>query len=71
MRTVSDLIPVEVKATNGKTKSLRTLIDNERYSDIKYGIKLANTNIGFSNGIYTFPYFCSFLIRKYLKEKDL
>lgn len=71
VRTVSDLIPVEVKATNGKTKSLRTLIDNERYSDIKYGIKLANTNIGFSNGIYTFPYFCSFLIRKYLKEKDL
>ena len=71
VRTASDLIPVEVKATNGRAKSLRALIDGERYHDIKYGIKLANTNVGFSDKIYTFPYFCSFLLKRYLKEKDI
>ena len=69
VRTASDLIPVEVKATNGKSKSLRSLIVSERYSDIKYGIKLANANVGFENDIYTFPYFCSFLLKRYLKSK--
>lgn len=70
-RTASALVPIEVKATNGRSKSLRALVDNERYPDIKYGIKLANANIGFSNDIYTFPYFCAFLLKKYLKEKSL
>ena len=69
VRTASVLIPVEVKATNGKSKSLRSLIVSERYSDIKYGIKLANANVGFENDIYTFPYFCSFLLKRYLKSK--
>ena len=67
VRTANDLIPVEVKATNGRSKSLRALIDGDRYQDIKYGIKFANTNIGFCNDIYTFPYFCAFLLKKYLK----
>lgn len=68
LRTASNLIPVEVKATNGRSKSLRTLIKSKHYQDIKYGIKLANTNIGFSDNIYTFPYFCAFLLKRYLKE---
>ena len=68
VRTVSNLIPVEVKATNGRSKSLRTLIESEHYQDIEYGIKLANTNIGFNDNIYTFPYFCTFLLKRYLKE---
>ena len=67
VRTANDLIPVEVKATNGRSKSLRALIDGDRYQDIKYGIKLANANVGFCNDIYTFPYFCAFLLKKYLK----
>lgn len=71
VRTASDLIPIEVKATNGRAKSLRTLIDDNHYQDINYGIKLANANIGFKNNIYTFPYFCSFLLKKYLREKDI
>ena len=40
VRTASELIPVEVKATNGRAKSLRTLIVSEKYSDISHGIKL-------------------------------
>lgn len=59
------------KGANGSAKSLRTLIKSEHYSDIKYGIKLAAGNIGESEGIYTFPYFCAFLIKRYLRESSL
>ncbi len=70
VRTASDLIPVEVKARNGKSKSLRTLISSDRYADIDYGIKLTGGNIGYSDDIYTFPYFCAFLLKRYLKSKE-
>lgn len=69
VRTSSDLIPVEVKATNGRSKSLRALIDGNKYADIHYGIKFAGGNIGYSDRIYTFPYFCAFLLKRYLKGK--
>ncbi len=69
VRTAEELIPVEVKATNGRSKSLRTLINSERYPDIKYGIKFTGGNIGYSDDIYTFPYFCAFLLKKYLNKK--
>lgn len=68
VRTAENLIPVEVKATNGRSKSLRTLIRSERYPDIKYGIKFTGGNIGYSDDIYTFPYFCAFLLKKYLNK---
>jgi len=67
LRTASCLVPIEVKATNGRSKSLRALIENDRYSDIKFGIKLTGGNIGYSDNIFTFPYFCTFLLKKYLK----
>lgn len=68
LRTAKDLIPVEVKATNGRAKSLRTLIESDQYEDIRYGIKLTGGNIGYDAQIYTFPYFCSFLLKRYLKQ---
>lgn len=68
VRTASELIPVEVKATNGRAKSLRTLIGSEKYSDIFHGIKLTGGNIGYSDNIYTFPYYCAFLLKRYLKD---
>lgn len=67
VRTKKSLVPVEVKAVNGRSKSLRTLISSEHYPDIKFGIKLSKNNIGFENGIHTFPYFCSFLLKRYLQ----
>lgn len=70
VRTKSALIPVEVKATNNRSKSLQTLIRSEKYEDIKYGIKLCDGNVGYSDNIYTFPYFCTFLLKRYLKERD-
>jgi predicted AAA+ superfamily ATPase len=71
VRTAHSLIPVEVKAKNGTTKSLKTLISSDKYSDIHCGIKLIGGNIGCENGIYTFPYFCTFLLKRYLVGTDL
>ena len=62
---------IEVKAKNGTAKSIRTLIASEKYDDIHRGIKLTGGNIGFSDNIYTFPYFCTFLLKRYLAEADL
>lgn len=67
VRTTENLVPVEVKATRGTAKSLRTLIQRDNYPDIQWGIKFTAGNIGFSDKIYTFPYFCTFLIKDYLK----
>jgi predicted AAA+ superfamily ATPase len=66
VRTTDNLVPVEVKATNGKAKSLTTLINSKKYEDIQFGIKLINGNIGFKDNIYTFPYFCTFLLKNFL-----
>ena len=71
VRTASRLIPVEVKAKSGKSKSLRTLIDSDKYPDISCGIKLIGGNIGYNNRIYTFPYFCAFLLKQYLKLQPI
>lgn len=65
IRTQDSLIPVEVKAQNGTAKSLRTLINSDKYSDIHFGIKFTGGNIGYADNIYTFPYFCAFLLKRY------
>ncbi|MDR0948893.1 MAG: DUF4143 domain-containing protein [Lachnospiraceae bacterium] len=38
VRTPKTLLPIEVKATRGTAKSLRTLIQSEKYPDIECGI---------------------------------
>ena len=69
IRDRDSLIPVEVKANDNATISLNNLINDKLYKDIKYGIKLCNKNIGYNGKFYTFPYFLTFLLKKYLKEK--
>ena len=70
VRDKDSLIPVEVKANDNATISLNNLIDSEKFKDIKYGIKLCNKNIGFNGKFYTFPYFLTFLLKRFLREKD-
>ena len=62
------LFPVEVKAENNRSKSLRTMIDREIYKDIRWGVKLVNGNVGFENGILTLPQWCAFKIREIVRE---
>ena len=70
IRDANSLIPVEVKANDNTTTSLNNLINSNQYKDIKYGIKLCNKNIGFNGKFYTFPYFMTFFLKRFLKEKD-
>lgn len=70
VRTSDALIPLEVKAKNGTAKSMRTLIGGEHYGDIHCGIKFTGGNIGYSDRIYTFPYFCAFLLKRYLGKAE-
>lgn len=68
VRDEKSLIPIEVKAIDGSTVSLNNLIDGKNYTDVRYGIKLGYKNIGFNDKFYTFPYFLTFLLKKYLKN---
>ncbi len=53
VRTADNLIPVEVKAGNTVSKSLRKLVESEKYDAIHSGIKLARANIGRSDSFLT------------------
>lgn len=68
IRDKNSLIPVEVKANDSSTPSLNKLIEGDSYKDIKYGIKLCNENICFNGKFYTFPYFLTFLLKRYISE---
>ena len=70
LRDKQSLIPIEVKATDGATPSLNKLIKDNQYKDIQYGIKLGYKNIGFNGLFYTFPYFLTFLLKKFVANKN-
>lgn len=68
IRTQNSLVPIEVKAQDGNAKSQRTLIESTKYPDIRFGIKLSKNNIGHANKVYTFPYFCAFLLKTFMED---
>lgn len=68
IRDADSLIPVGVKANDGATASLNRLLNDDKYNDVKYGIKLGYRNIGFNGKFYTFPYFLTFLLRRFVAE---
>lgn len=71
IRSTNELIPIEVKANTNQSKSIRQLINSNSYADIKHGIKLTTGNVGESDNIITFPYFCAFLLKRYMNEQDV
>lgn len=70
VRDRNSLVPIEVKANDGATVSLNNLLKNEKYPDVKYGIKLGYKNIGFNGSFYTFPYFLAFLLKRFLAKRE-
>ncbi len=70
VRDADSLVPVEVKANDGGTPSLNKLVVDDRYPDVKYGVKLGNRNIGFNGRFYTFPYFLTFLLKRFLADRS-
>ncbi len=69
VRNANSLIPIEVKANDAATISLNKLTSGN-YSDIRFGIKLCNKNVGFNGRFYTFPYFATFLLHRFLHSKN-
>ena len=69
VRDADTLIPVEVKASNDSTPSLNKMIKEDKYADVKYGIKFANANIGYNGLIYTYPYFMAFMLKRLLADR--
>ena len=73
VRSANHLWPIEVKASNTATASLNKLTGNSSQNlsrDIKYGIKFCSANIGFNGKFYTFPYFLTFLLKRWLREQN-
>lgn len=71
IRSANELVPVEIKANTNRAKSLGQLIKSNSYMDIKHGIKFTTGNIGITEEIVTFPYFCIFFIKAiYGRTKD-
>lgn len=70
VRDARSLVPVEVKASDNATRSLVKLCSGA-YPDIQFGIKLCHKNIGFNGSFYTIPYFLTFMLRRFLSEKNV
>lgn len=70
VRDAKSLIPIEVKAKDNPTASLNNLLKEDKYPDIRFGIKLGYKNIGFNGKFYTFPYFLTFLLKRFLRERE-
>ena len=66
VRDADSLIPVDVKAMDGATASLNNVLKDDKYPDVKYGIKLGYKNVGFNGKFYTFPYFLTFLLKRFV-----
>ena len=64
MRYKGECTLVEVKATNGNTKSTRTILNHPEKYHVKSAIKLGDYNVGNENQILTLPLYMAFLLDK-------
>lgn len=61
-RYESEATLIEVKSTNGKTKSSNTILNDSEHYHVKRLIKLSQSNIGIDKNIMTIPYYLAFLL---------
>lgn len=55
---------IEVKSTNGNTKSAKTVLNNKvKYPYVDQLIKLCGTNISYNENMLVIPYYLTFLIK--------
>ena len=69
VRDADSLISVEVKANDCATASLNNLLKEDKYTYVKYGIKLGYKNVGYNGKFYAFPYFLTFLLKRFVAER--
>ena len=64
------IIPVEIKATSSKAKSLNEVVKNNlKYPYVKYGIKISSNNIELKNNILNLPHYLAFKLRKIISDE--
>lgn len=66
IRSKNNIIPIEVKAKNGNSKSLKEVLSNSKYDKVNFAIKLSKNNIGYSNKIFSVPLFYSFILKEFI-----
>lgn len=64
MKYEREITICEVKAKNGNSKSLRTVLENKDKYNVKKAIKIGDYNIGDSNDILTIPFYLTFALFK-------
>lgn len=69
VRSANELIPVEIKSNKNTSKSMAQMIKSPRYPEILHGIKFTAGNIGHNDPVYTFPYFCLFLLKRFMRKQ--
>ena len=69
IRSANELIPIEVKAGSAQAKSMNQLIKSDHYPDIRHGIKFLGGNVGITETVCSFPHYCMFLLKRYMKEQ--
>ncbi len=62
IRHNGECTPLEVKASNGKTKSMKTVLKNRDVYHLSEGLKFGNYNVGRSGDILTLPLYMGFLL---------
>lgn len=69
IRVKDEIVPLEVKAKEGRTRSLNTVIADSK-TPIHHGVKLTDQNIGYDGTKFTFPLFLTFLLKRFFKETN-
>lgn len=62
IRYRSECVPVEAKAHDGNTKSLKTLLRHPERCHVKSAIKLADRNVGRVGAMLTIPQYMAFVL---------
>ncbi|MDO4499652.1 MAG: ATP-binding protein [Erysipelotrichaceae bacterium] len=65
VRFKNEIIPIEVKAKQGRHRSLSTAMETYR---LERGLKFGNYNIGQSENVLTLPLFAISFLKKYLEK---
>lgn len=68
VRYKGECVVLEVKAKSGKTKSLKTVLNNKNVYHINNAIKLGQYNVGREENMLTIPLYMGFLIKDKLAD---
>ena len=63
IRYNNEITLIEVKSNNGNAKALKEILNNKSNYNVSNNFKLADANVGTTNGINTIPLYMAFLIK--------